>query len=41
MKVGDDLVRFAAVDDNANTITLWKLVSVNLIPLRSPGDEVK
>jgi DNA-binding beta-propeller fold protein YncE len=25
VRVTDDLVRFAAVDDNANTITIWKL----------------
>lgn len=30
VKVGDDVVRFAAVDDNANTITLWKLNTANL-----------
>jgi hypothetical protein len=26
----DDQVRFAAVDDNANTITIWKLNTANL-----------
>jgi hypothetical protein len=26
----DGVVRFAAVDDNANTITLWKMNSANL-----------
>jgi hypothetical protein len=25
VKVSDGVVRFAAVDDNANTITIWKL----------------
>jgi hypothetical protein len=30
VKVGDDAVRFAAVDDNANTITLWKLNTASL-----------
>lgn len=30
VKVADDVVRFAAVDDNANTITLWKLNTANL-----------
>jgi hypothetical protein len=28
--VSDDVVRFAAVDDNANTITIWKLNTANL-----------
>jgi hypothetical protein len=27
VQVTDDVVRFAAVDDNANTITIWKLNS--------------
>jgi hypothetical protein len=30
VKVSDDVVRFAAVDDNANTITIWKLNTANL-----------
>jgi hypothetical protein len=30
VKFTDDVVRFAAVDDNANTITLWKLHTANL-----------
>ena len=30
VKVSDDVVRFAAVDDNANTITLWKLSTESL-----------
>jgi hypothetical protein len=30
VKFTDDVVRFAAVDDNANTITLWKLNTANL-----------
>jgi len=30
VKSTDDQVRFAAVDDNANTITLWKLNTANL-----------
>jgi len=29
VKVSDNVVRFAAVDDNANTITIWELNSVN------------
>ena len=30
VQVTDDVVRFAAVDDNANTITIWKLNTANL-----------
>jgi hypothetical protein len=30
VKVSDDVVRFAAVDDNANTITIWQLNTANL-----------
>jgi hypothetical protein len=30
VKATDDAVRFAAVDDNANTITIWKLNTANL-----------
>jgi len=30
VQVTDDLIRFAAVDDNANTITIWKLNAANL-----------
>ena len=30
VKFTDDVVRFAAVDDNANTITIWKLNTANL-----------
>lgn len=29
LQVTDDVVRFAAVDDNANTITIWKLSTAN------------
>ena len=30
VQVADDAVRFAAVDDNANTITIWKLIAGGL-----------
>jgi hypothetical protein len=30
VQVADDVVRFAAVDDNANTITIWKLINASL-----------
>jgi hypothetical protein len=30
VQYNDDQVRFAAVDDNANTITIWKLNTANL-----------
>jgi hypothetical protein len=30
VQVADNVVRFAAVDDNANTITIWKLDTANL-----------
>jgi hypothetical protein len=40
VKVSDDVFRFAAVDDNANTITIWKLNTANLTdPQRNkPGN---
>ncbi len=31
VRVSDDVVRFAAVDDNANNITIWMLNAANLI----------
>jgi hypothetical protein len=30
VQVSDDVIRFAAVDDNANTISIWQLNTANL-----------